>query len=179
MGFKEWLIRNNIYAVKRLPTKPEKRPPTIKSRLPDPDELALGWATETDEETEQTVHQLKGVSQEHRSTHFYVVGASGSGKTKFLETLAKQDITNGDGFGVIDPHADLTEDLKGYLYLLKKDDGEFLRERVILIDPTDPLRTVCFNPLERLDNISPAGIASGLVEAFKKIWGSGDRKSVV
>ena len=145
----------------------------VRSRQPNPDELALGWAEGESDETNQPVFQLKGVPQEYRRTHFYVVGASGSGKSKFLETLAKQDISNGDGFGVIDPHADLTEDLKGYLYLLKKDEQSFLSERVVLIDPTDPLRTVCFNPLERLENISPAGIASGLVEAFKKIWGDG------
>src|SRR3989344_3247087 len=142
----------------------------ILQREPTPDELVLGWAEGTDETTKQTTILPKGVSQEHRSTHFYVVGASGSGKTKFLETLAEQDIKNGHGFGVIDAHGDLTEDLKGYLYLLKKDEPEFLRERVVLIDPTDPASTTCFNPLEKTEGITPAGIASELVEVFKKIW---------
>ena len=149
---------------------PESEYPLVRGRNPNPDELALGWAAGADEETDRPVHQLKGVSQEHRATHFYVVGASGSGKTKFLETLAEQDIKNGSGFGIIDAHGDLTEDLKGYLYLLKKSEEDFLRERVILIDPTDPASTTCFNPLEKTEGITPAGIASELVEVFKKIW---------
>lgn len=142
----------------------------ILQRESTPDELVLGWAEDTDEVTKQTTILLKGITQEHRATHFYVVGASGSGKTKFLETLAEQDIKHGYGFGIIDEHGDLTEDIKGYLYLLKKDEKNFLKERVVLIDPTDPTSTTCFNPLERADGLTPAGIASELVEVFKKIW---------
>lgn len=144
--------------------------PLLRSRSPNYDELALGWATGKDEADNREVHQLKGVSQEHRDTHFYVIGASGSGKTKFLESLAKQDIENGLGFGVIDPHGDLTEDVKGYLYILKKHAAELLQEYVVLIDPTDPKYTVAFNPLERTRQESAASVASELTEAFKKIW---------
>ena len=155
-----------------LPLWPEvtNQEPLIYSRPPNPDELALGWAGGKDEKNGQEVHQLKGVSQEIRDTHFYVIGASGSGKTRFLETLAKQDMENGLGFGVVDPHGDLTEDTKGYLYLLHKNNLEFLHERVILIDPTDKEKVVAFNPLEITKGESAASIASELTEAFKKIW---------
>lgn len=171
MGLYNLLV--NIGIIERKPysppTKPEKKEPAVIQRLSNPDELALGFArTENAEGNEEWI--LKGVLQEHRSTHFYVVGASGSGKTKFLEALAEQDIVNNDGFGIIDAHGDLTEDVKGYLYLLKKGERGFLRERVILIDPTDPDNTVCFNVLEKTKGITPAGIASELVEVFKKIW---------
>ncbi|MDO8552877.1 MAG: type IV secretion system DNA-binding domain-containing protein, partial [bacterium] len=166
----DFLVGVGIIEPKRPPApKPEKKEPVIIQRVPNPDELALGFAqTENADGNEEWV--LKGVLQEHRSTHFYVVGASGSGKTKFLESLAKQDIENDDGLGIIDAHGDLTEDVKGYLYLLKKDEPDFLRKRVILIDPTDPDNTVCFNVLEKTEGISPAGVASELVEVFKKIW---------
>src|SRR3989344_3623846 len=73
----------------------------LRERTPNPEELALGWAEGEDDETGKPLIQLKGVPQDYRRTHFYVVGASGSGKSKFLETLAKQDMANGDGFGVI------------------------------------------------------------------------------
>lgn len=142
----------------------------ILQREPTPDELVLGWAEGTDKTTNQTTILTKGIAQAHRDTHFYIVGASGSGKTKFLESLIKQDIENGLGFGIIDPHGDLTEHIKGYLYALKKDEPEFLQERVVLIDPTDKNQTVVFNPLERTINESPATIANELTEAFKKIW---------
>ena len=137
----------------------------VYRRQPDSNELALGFAWGQENDGEE-IYQLKGVSQQARSTHFYVVGASGSGKTKFLEMLVQQDISNGNGFGVIDAHGDLTEDLKGYLYLA----GGNLHKRVVLIDPTDPAYTVCFNPLERVNGIAPSRIASEVVDVFKKIW---------
>lgn len=112
--------------------------------------------------------QMAKIREKDRLTHFYVVGASGTGKSKFLEFLIRQDIAKGNGFGVIDPHGDLVEDVKQYLALaLPKEEIE---ERVVLIDPTDENFTVAFNPLEKLKNVSPAEIAAELVEAFKKIW---------
>ena len=138
---------------------PEPQEPLVLSRRANPDELALGFAIGVDNETLREVHQLKGISQEHRDAHFYVVGATRSGKTKFLETLIKQDIENGLGFGVIDPHGDFTEDLKGYLYALKKDEPDFLQENVVLIDPTDKANTVAFNPLQKAGNESSAAVA--------------------
>ncbi|MFH0852619.1 MAG: hypothetical protein V1845_03380, partial [bacterium] len=120
----------------------EKGESVIRQRPPNPDELALGWADGEDDETGSEVTQLKGVKQSHRDAHFYIVGATRSGKTKFLESLIEQDIKNGFGFGVIDPHGDLTEDVKGYLWLCSGRSQEFVQEKVVLIDPTDENRTV-------------------------------------
>lgn len=169
MSFLEWLAENGIYEVKRLPPKPEKKPTTIKRRLPTSDELALGYA-HTEDADGSDVWKLKGVPQSYRSTHFYVVGASGTGKTRFLQTLALQDERNGNGFGIIDAHSDLTEEFKGLLCLDKRNDSAFLRENVVLIDPSDPDYTVCFNPLERADGMDTDAVAGELVEIFKKIW---------
>jgi hypothetical protein len=124
--------------------------------------LGLYWS-----ETKQE-WQMAKIRDKDRLTHFYVVGASGTGKSKFLEFLIRQDIAKGNGFGVIDPHGDLIEDVKDYLaFALSEDD---LQERVLLIDPTDEKYTVAFNPLEKLEGVPPAEIAAELVEAFKKIW---------
>ena len=166
------LLRGVLSKPKDLPiwANEEKQEPLIRSRSPDSDELALGWAGGKDETSGQEVHQLKGIPQEIRDTHFYVIGASGSGKTRFLETLIKQDIESDLGFGVIDPHGDLTEDIKGYLYIFHKDNPEFLHEQVVLIDPTNKKQVVAFNPLEITKGESAASIASELTEAFKKIW---------
>ena len=141
-----------------------------RSREPNPDELALGFAEIENEGGGQNVPQLMAVPQEHRRTHFYVVGSSGSGKTRFLETLALQDAKHGYGFGIVDAHSDLTEDFKGHLYLSKRDDLDFLKENVVLIDPSDPDNTVCFNPLERIDGMDTDAVAGELMEVFKKIW---------
>ena len=147
----------------------------VCDRMPEMDELALGWACGYDEEKKSDIQQLKGVKQKHRDTHFYVVGGSGTGKTKFLETLIKQDIASGFGFGVLDPHGDLVEDIKGYLYLAHNSPQngsktDFLADNVICIDPTDKTLTVAFNPLERVPGISSAEQAGELVGVFKKIW---------
>lgn len=137
-------------------------------RDPTPDELLLGTAEYTDEVAHVTTRLPKGVSQEARDAHFFVVGATRTGKTGFLETIIRQDIDNGFGFGIIDPHGDLTEHVKGYLWLSKS--PEFLRESVVLIDPTDKINTITFNPLERVNGETSARTASELTEAFKKIW---------
>jgi hypothetical protein len=148
----------------------DEKTPSVKvlHREPTSDELVLGWAVNTDELTLETVELTKGISQSAREAHFYVVGATRTGKTKFLESLIEQDIKNGEGFCVIDPHGDLTEDVKGYLYLMKGE--EFLQENVVVIDPTDEQNIVAFNPLERTRGEKSAAVASELTEAFKKIW---------
>jgi hypothetical protein len=128
------------------------------------DVLEIGWYWSENKKE----WQMAKIKEEDRKIHFYVVGASGAGKSKFLEFLIRQDIAKSNGFGVVDPHGDLVEDVKSYLALaLTKEE---LEERVVLIDPTDEKYTVAFNPLEKLEGVSSAEIAAELVEAFKKIW---------
>jgi len=110
---------------------------------------------------------LKGISQSDRDKHCYMIGAHGTGKTKLMECFIRQDIDCKHGFGIIDPHGDLTEAVKGYLAL---ECPEGLDERVVYIDPTDERYCVTFNPLELLEGKNVAGQARGLVSAFKKIW---------
>lgn len=110
------------------------------------------------------------IPEKDRSTHLYVIGATGTGKTKFLEFLILQDIEKGNGFGVIDPHGDSIEDIKAYLTLHYNPTDKEISERLISIDPTDPDCTVTFNLLEKLPNISVAEQASKLISDFSKIW---------
>ena len=135
-------------------------------QIPDALDLGLYYS----ENKEQL--QVAKVREADRGTHCYVVGATGTGKTKFLEFLIWQDILNGHGFGVIDPHGDLVEDIKGLLagrYWME-DDVETITERVVLIDPTDYEYTVTFNPLESIPGVSVAEQAGELVSSFRKIW---------
>ena len=53
--------------------------------------------------------------EEDRSTHVYVLGSSGVGKSKGLANWILEDIQNGRGCGVIDPHGDLVNDIIGNL----------------------------------------------------------------
>lgn len=113
--------------------------------------------------------QVAKVSQADRATHMYVMGATGTGKTRFLEFLVWQDIVNEHGFGVIDPHGDLIEDIRGFLARRYADDKE-VADRVVLVDPTNPTLTVTINPLEKIPGVSVAEQAAELVGAFRKIW---------
>lgn len=56
-----------------------------------------------------------GIKPADRRHHVYVVGKTGSGKTTLLKNLAIQDIRNGHGLAVIDPHGDLAESLLDHI----------------------------------------------------------------
>ena len=103
--------------------------------------------------------------------HLYIIGQSGCGKSKFIESLVEQEIARGHGFGIIDPHADLIEHIKGFVACTyqRTQDQEIL-DRVVVVDPTDPKFTATFNPLEPLPNTSAAEQAAELVSVFHKIW---------
>ncbi len=166
MGLTDWLKEKGIYEAKRVPPRPDKKPPRIAQREPRPDELTLGFNCIEDESGSE-VWKMKGVPQSDRLTHFYIVGASGTGKTKLLEHLISQDIKHGFGFAIIDPHGDLIDRTKEILAILAE---EGLEERVVLIDPTDEKYTISFNPLELTEGYTPARQAQELVEVFKRIW---------
>lgn len=82
------------------------------------------------------------------------------GKSTLLEQLALQDFRAARGFAVIDPHGDLVERLHATL-------GD---DHTIYFNPADPAQPYGYNPLRRVrpDKIPLA--ASGLLEAFKKLW---------
>jgi hypothetical protein len=133
-----------------------------------PNTFKLGWHYSED----KNQYQMAKISNDDRNSHFYVIGSTGTGKSKFLESLIIQDIIKERGIGIIDPHGDLIEDVKVLIAAIYKkcEIEEQLAKDVILIDPSDPNQTVSFNPLERLPGISAAEQANELVGSFKKIW---------
>lgn len=131
-----------------------------------PGTLDLGWYYSKN----KNEFQMAKINQKDRATHLYVIGASGTGKTKFLEYLILQDIEKGNGFGVIDPHGDLIEDIKGILSLHYSYNDEDISKKIVLIDPTDKTFTVTFNPLEKLPGVSISEQVNELVGSFRRIW---------
>jgi hypothetical protein len=133
-----------------------------------PNTFNLGWYYSENKKQ----YQMAKIADHDRNSHFYVIGSTGVGKSKFIEYLIMQDILNRRGVCVLDPHGDLVEDLKGYLAVgaAENDSAATLSDSIILIDPTDPKYTVSFNPLEKLPGISAAEQANELVSSFKKIW---------
>ena len=110
------------------------------------------------------------VSPGDRSTHMHVVGASGRGKSKFLEQLIRQDIRHRHGLCLIDPHGTLYEDVVAWCAR----NGLHRRRRIHLVDPNDPAWTVGFDPL-RCENPEDLSLAvDATVEACAQVWGGED-----
>src|SRR5712692_9397387 len=55
--------------------------------------------------------QIVELPQASRRQGLYIIGANGTGKTGLIENLVVQDINQGLGVGVLDPHGDLTNAL--------------------------------------------------------------------
>ncbi len=81
------------------------------------------------------------LKEEDRHRHMYIIGKSGSGKSVLIENMAVQDINNGAGVCVIDPHGDLTETILGSIPKNRIDD-------VIVFSPYDKDMPVGLNMLE-------------------------------
>ncbi|MDO4873704.1 MAG: type IV secretory system conjugative DNA transfer family protein [Candidatus Gracilibacteria bacterium] len=76
-----------------------------------------------------------------RGRHHYIIGKSGGGKSVFIGYLARQDLWNGDGLCVIDPHGDLVEDIVSFT------PHERARD-MIIFDPADFERPMGVNMLD-------------------------------
>jgi hypothetical protein len=76
-----------------------------------------------------------------RRRHLYIIGQTGTGKSAFIEEMVKQDVQNGEGCCVIDPHGDLIDHI---LECVPKERAE----DIIYFDPSDVERPFGFNMLE-------------------------------
>ncbi len=99
-----------------------------------------------------------------RSRHHYIIGKSGSGKSSLLSYMARQDIANGEGVCVVDPHGDLIEDILEYVPKERAKD-------VIVFDPSDLERPMGLNMLEANDSAQMDMASSEATEIFIKLFG--------
>lgn len=81
------------------------------------------------------------IKQEDRRRHMYIIGKSGSGKTEMMKAMVQQDIEEGHGVCVIDPHGDFADDALEFVPKHRADD-------VIFFDPADYDRPMGLNMLE-------------------------------
>ncbi len=76
-----------------------------------------------------------------RARHMYVIGMTGTGKSTLLSNQASQDIKNGEGCCIMDPHGELAEAVLGTVPPERIDD-------VVYLDPADVARPIGLNVLE-------------------------------
>ncbi|MCC7364838.1 MAG: type IV secretion system DNA-binding domain-containing protein [Dehalococcoidia bacterium] len=102
------------------------------------------------------------------AAHKHGIGLTGQGKSKFLASLFVQLFRQGVGCALIDPHADLANDILGAL----ADAGHFAtpdaRERLYFIDFGQSGRYVPFNVLRQ--PYDDHTVAKNVVEACKRAW---------
>jgi GTPase SAR1 family protein len=107
------------------------------------------------------------LSPEQRTRHCHIIGASGTGKSTLLFNLIRQDIENGAGIAVLDPHGDLIDRILGIIPQSRIDD-------VVLVDPSDSEYSVGFNILSAHSDLEKNLLASDLVAVFQRLstsWG--------
>ncbi len=109
--------------------------------------------------------------KESRDKHLYVCGATGTGKSKFLENLIRQDIRarfNGhSGLLLLDPHGSLYDSLVSWLAR-----ANVTRLPIILIDLRQDDWVVSYNALRRRQSSNTAVVIDNFVQAMAYVWGA-------
>ena len=104
-----------------------------------------------------------GIKAKDRTKHMYVIGKTGMGKSTLLENLIVQDIQNGEGVAMLDPHGASAEKILDYIPEERIDD-------VVYFAPFDLDYPLAFNVMEDVGYDKRHLVVSGLMSTFKKIW---------
>jgi hypothetical protein len=148
-------------AVKSRKLKRETKKTKAAPDLARKDGLILGENEHAGE------HRRVGQSPEQRVRHTHVIGASGTGKSTLLLNMIVQDIHDGQGVGLLDPHGDLMEQVLDHIPKERWND-------VVIVDPSDEEFPVGFNILAANSELEKNLLASDLVAVFQRLsssWG--------
>ena len=104
-----------------------------------------------------------GIKRKDRRQHMYILGKSGTGKSVLLSNLIVQNIQNGEGVCVVDPHGETVEEI---LHLIP----DHRVKDVIYFNPADTDFHIGFNVIQLDDPKYKHLVASGLMGIFTKIW---------
>jgi hypothetical protein len=107
------------------------------------------------------------LTDQDRMRHLYVIGQTGTGKTKFLQNLIVQDMRQGHGLCFIDPHGNDIIEILALVPRERVDD-------VIYVDPAYLDRVVALNLLE-YDEAHPEQktfIVNELFAIFQRLYGA-------
>ncbi len=117
----------------------------------------LGLTTYRDKNT------LFGIKRKDRRQHVYMLGKSGTGKSVLMFNMAIQNIINGEGVCVVDPHGELVEGILSAIPPYRMKD-------VVYFNPADTDFHIGFNVLQLDEPKYKHLVASGLMGIFTKIW---------
>ncbi len=108
-------------------------------------------------------NNLFGIKRKDRRQHVYLLGKSGTGKSVLMFNMIIQNIQNGDGVCMVDPHGENVEAILGVIPPHRMKD-------VIYFNPADTDYHIGFNVLQLDEPKYKHLVASGLMGIFTKIW---------
>ena len=103
------------------------------------------------------------IAEKDRLRHLYIIGKTGTGKSKFLMELMKQDIRNGDGMCFMDPHGDAVEELLQFVPPERAEDVVYFR-------PSDVARPMGLNLLEAKTEDQKHFVATSVINMMYKLF---------
>ncbi|MFA5813791.1 MAG: type IV secretory system conjugative DNA transfer family protein [Patescibacteria group bacterium] len=103
------------------------------------------------------------MKDDDRRRHLYIIGKSGGGKSVFIGRLAVQDIENGKGVCVVDPHGDLVQYVLEHIPKERADD-------VIVFNPSDMERPIGLNMLEAKTDDEKDFAVQEMISIFYKLF---------
>src|SRR5882762_9907632 len=95
----------------------------------------------------------------------HVIGSSGSGKSRFLESMIRGDLKNRQGFCLVDPHGELYDSVLAYCarHALDRD--------VVLLNLSEPGQIVGFNPFRKMPGGDISVQVDRRIAATMHAWG--------
>lgn len=115
-----------------------------------------------------------GLTATERERHVFIIGGTGNGKTSMLQYAIVQDIQNGKGVAVVDPHGDMAETLLRHIPADRIDD-------VIYFNPDDLAHPIGLNLLELTPGLENDEllrekdlVTESVVSIFRKIFSEDD-----
>lgn len=151
------MIKNIRWGAHLLGEAPENLPITGGS---EDEKRSINFFARTEYKNTPTTF---GVKKADRRKHMYIIGKTGTGKSTLIANMAINDMKNGEGVAVIDPHGDLSDILLDYIPSHRMNDVAYL-------DPSDTEHPFHLNPLEVKNPAYRELIASGIVSIFYKLY---------
>lgn len=150
-------LRDGLPGVKQLDAKPILPPPGIPT-----------YGTVYGESVAQVGGRTTRIRQSNddRRRHVFVPGRTGTGKSTLLSQMALQDIANGKGVCVVDPHGDLINDVLMHIPASRADD-------VIIFDAADEERPIGLNLLEHTSESEKQRIVTEFIGSLMRMYDPG------
>jgi len=110
------------------------------------------------------------LSDHERARHVHIIGSIGTGKSKLMESMIRQEVVHGRGLCLIDPHGTLVDAVEQWCAT----SGLGSLRRIHVLRPGDEAFVPGFNPLRSVPGESLSVRVDTMVDACAQAWGVRD-----